>query len=51
MLCKYSEYMAKYAALAEKFEALDDKEMTKEEEIYYIDAFARISKKLLNSIN
>lgn len=49
LLSKYSEYMTKYTDLAEKFEALDDQEMTKEEEKYYIDASARISKKLIDA--
>lgn len=47
MLAEYSNYMSKYAEVAESFDAWGDKEMNKAETAYYLDVQTRINKKLL----
>ena len=43
----YTDYMKKYSETMEKFSKLESEEMNDAETAYYIDASAKISKKLL----
>ena len=47
MLNDYTDYMKKYSETMEKFSKLESEEMNDAETAYYIDASAKISKKLL----
>ena len=44
---KYASLMTQYADVMEKLDAIDEEELTAEEDAYYIEVMARINKKLL----
>ena len=44
---KYASLMTQYADIMEKLDAIDEEELTAEEDAYYIEVMARINKKLL----
>lgn len=49
MLADYTKFMAQYEETMSKLEALDDQELSPQEEKYYIDAMTRINQNLSNT--
>ncbi len=48
-LMQYTEYLAKYADAMEKLEAIDESELSPQEDVLYIETMNRISVKLLQA--
>lgn len=51
MLLKYTELLSKEIELSEKFEEIDDKDLTDAEALYYSEVSLRCSQKLLTAAN
>lgn len=47
MMGKYGEMMTNYADMMKKFDAIDEGSLSPEDDAYYIDVQARVSKRLL----
>lgn len=49
MMGKYGETMTNYADMMKKFDAIDEGSLSPEDDAYYIDVQARVSKRLLEA--
>ena len=49
MLNDYANYIDRYAQMVQDFEAWEDDELNVEEEAYYVDVQARVSKRLIET--
>ena len=49
MMGKYGEMMTNYADMMKKFDAIDEGSLSPEDDAYYIDVQARVSKRLLEA--
>lgn len=48
-MLKYYDFLTKYTEAMEALEAIDESELTEEEDLYYLDVMLRIDKKLLEA--
>ncbi|MDO4414544.1 MAG: hypothetical protein Q4C20_05655, partial [Erysipelotrichaceae bacterium] len=50
-MIRYYDFLAKYADAMEKLDAIDESQLTPEEDQLYLDTMLRIEKKLLEAVN
>ena len=48
-MLKYYDFLTKYTEAMEALEAIDESELTEEEDLYYLDVMLRIDRKLLEA--
>ena len=49
LMLEYADYMAQYAEMTEKIEAIDEDSLSTADQMYYIEVMSRVSQKLLDA--